>query len=665
MKNTPNKPLQYYLINESDYTIIQTNLDNPDPFVGKKCYQAIFGLNKPCSESGYACPKNHLVNPNYCYTLRNLTEIGLKNTHILSTTIETHDNKYLFNYFTNFYENADEKTVSEQQLLLIRSLIQKYQTTKHELDEVILKEETTKKLFDAFFKNSQLAFFLSDDKANIIKTNHAAQKMLGYTPEELATKKYHDLIKKEDITVAEKNLNVIKQKGKVSVKQRIFTTKDGAEVIAEVEGLKVNEKTIITCCKDITRENYYIEQLEATNKKLEEIQQQQARLIDELYKAKTKAEAGEQLKTVFLRNLSHEIRTPLNGIIGFSAIVNQDMPPEKHQQFMKIINDSGKQLLNVINDIIDIALIEANQMKLFNEEFDLISFLHNAYQFYQSVYKNTINQDVSYHFAPDHNLQRAVIKTDKTRLQQVVKALISNAFKFTQQGQIEFGYTTTNTHFCIFVKDTGIGIAPENFELIFHSFNQVEKHLSRKYGGTGIGLSIVKGILDKMEFSIKLESQLGQGSIFTVLIPLTKIISTTTTPINIQLDTKQRKKILLIEDNEQNAELITEILNKYFDITITESGEAALALPNLQQFSLVLMDIRLPGIDGIETTRQLKARYPEISIIMQTAHALPETKQKSFDAGAELFLTKPIDALQLEQIVVDFFTKKQNNNSKK
>lgn len=259
--------------------------------------------------------------------------------------------------------------------------------------------------------------------------------------------------------------------------------------------------------------------------KNQEIQQQKSNLEQmnlQLKKAKEQAENSEALKNQFLRNISHEIRTPLNGIVGFSSILAQsDITEEEKKQYHQIIEQNAKTLLTTIDDIIDIAKIQTQQVQVFKENFDINALLQEIKKLFQfeAVHQNKSNINI---FAEPGSDNKQIIHTDEGKLRKIILVLCNNALKFTKEGYIKFGYKSENSHLLFFIEDSGIGISEENQKLIFESFSQVEKGLSRNYNGIGVGLTIAKAFVEILNGKLWFESKINQGTIFYFRIPIEK-----------------------------------------------------------------------------------------------------------------------------------------------
>ncbi|MFP4047665.1 MAG: sensor histidine kinase, partial [Bacteroidales bacterium] len=263
----------------------------------------------------------------------------------------------------------------------------------------------------------------------------------------------------------------------------------------------------------------------ALRAKNQEIQKQKSNLEQmnlQLKQAKEQAENSEALKNQFLRNISHEIRTPLNGIVGFSSILAQsDITKEEKKQYHEIIEQNAKTLLATIGDIIDIAKIKTQQIYVLKEEFDINALLQEIKKLFQFEAVNQNKSDINIFTEPGSD-NKQIIYTDEGKLRKILLVLCNNALKFTKEGYIKFGYKTENSHILFFVEDSGIGISEENQKLIFESFSQVEKGLSRNYDGIGVGLTIARAFVEILNGKLWFESEINQGTKFYFRIPIEK-----------------------------------------------------------------------------------------------------------------------------------------------
>lgn len=365
----------------------------------------------------------------------------------------------------------------------------------------------------------------------------------------------------------------------------------------------------------------------------------------ELIKAKEKAEESDRLKTAFLHNISHEIRTPMNAIVGFSGFLHDpNLNFEKRKQFTDIIVQSSNQLLSIISDIVNIATLEAGQEKIHEGEINLNSTLELLYeQFLIKAKKQHLIFNLKT-FLSDHEDR---IISDETKLVQILTNLIGNALKFTQQGSINFGYTIKNNELEFFVEDTGIGVHPEMHEKIFKRFRQVESTMERKFGGSGLGLSISKAYVELLGGKIWLISELDKGSTFFFTIPFKRAKQNTLLEKQIYIESekgiKEQSTLLVAEDEDSNFMLIEEQLSELnFNIIRALNGIDAVEICKSKNIDLVLMDINMPLLDGYEATKQIRFFNADIPIIAQTAYSTDNDMNRAFMSGCTDFISKPI-----------------------
>ncbi len=382
---------------------------------------------------------------------------------------------------------------------------------------------------------------------------------------------------------------------------------------------------------------------------------QQQIIEEELILSREKAVEADNLKSTFLANMSHEIRTPMNGILGFSELLkSDDTGPEERANYIDIIHQSGKQLMNIINDILDISKIEVGQIQINEENTSVNHILDELMILFNPA---ASDKGIELRLHKELNEKESVIRTDSVRLRQILSNLINNAIKFTKKGYVEFGYLlvpecmgkNAELKDCIqfYVTDTGIGIPANKREIIFDRFRQSDESHTRKFGGTGLGLAISKGFVELLGGTIWHESEEHKGSTFYFTIPY-KVGD----PEKIQkIEEKfadqyhwNNFKVLIVEDDDISYRYMSKVLEKTnIGVIRAVTGIEAIELCKKNpDFDLILMDIQLPGINGYEATRRIRAFAPDIPIIAQTAHALAEDRKKSLDIGCNDFITKPI-----------------------
>jgi PAS domain S-box-containing protein len=362
----------------------------------------------------------------------------------------------------------------------------------------------------------------------------------------------------------------------------------------------------------------------------------------ELIRAKEKAEESDKLKTAFLHNISHEIRTPMNAIIGFSALLNEpDVNQETQRSYLKIITDSSDQLLAIVNDIIEISNIEVGILKATINEINLNAQLMLLYQ----QFNHKANEkNIDFRLLTTLSGSRSYIETDNLKLMHVLSNLLSNAFKFTTRGKITFGYNLEGDFIQFFVSDTGIGIQEDQFEKIFERFYQVESTVSRAYEGTGLGLSISKAYVQFLGGRIWLTSQPCVGSTFYFTLPYIVSKKQYITEMEAENNKEFRnpeKSVLIAEDDDNNFFLMKELLSEMnLKIIRASNGvEAVDAFRTGEKIDLVLMDIKMPLMDGYEAARQILEEQPGAKILAQTAYADDEVK--ALESGCMGFISKP------------------------
>ena len=386
-------------------------------------------------------------------------------------------------------------------------------------------------------------------------------------------------------------------------------------------------------------------------------------LFEKLIYSKEKAEESGRLKTEFIQNMSHEIRTPMNGILGFSELLdNPDLTEEKRKRFIEIIKNSSHQLLHIIDDLMEISVLETKQIKAEEHPVcinDLLLELHTIFNI-----KATINK-IELVLTNELLDQESTILTDKNKLNKVLNNLLENALKFTDEGIVELGYKLNNdtkpAELEIFVKDSGIGIGPEKQIMIFERFSQAEKALSKKVGGLGLGLSIAKENAELLGGKISVVSQLGEGATFFVTIPYKPVnmVTKVENEIEKEVDNKKKHTILIAEDEEVNFMvleiLLMDKLKLPYTIIYAKDGLEAVELcKNIPEIDLVLMDIKMPKMDGHEATKIIKKIRPNLPIIAQTAFSSPEEREKAFLSGCDDFMAKPISKDALTAVINNY-----------
>lgn len=516
-------------------------------------------------------------------------------------------------------------------LAQVRNVL-KVERKRREAEKTLLKsEEKFRKLFE---DHSAIKLLIDPDTLQIIDANKSASKFYGWNREELRGMKINDINTLSNDKL-QKEIADLTEKGSMRYELR-HRLKNGEVRDVEVfsSKIKTEDRSLFhAVIQDITE-----------RKKAEKA----------LIIAKEQAEENDNLKSAFLHNMSHEIRTPMNAIMGFSSLmVDFYNNKEQLEQFSTIINQSCNNLLKIIEDILDIAKIESGQLPIKTETFNLNDLFDELLSFFNEYKRHIDKQHIEFklELIPD---QHTTILSDKGKLRQILINLISNAFKFTDKGSIVGGCRMVNNHQLEFyVSDTGTGIPTEKQEAIFERFTQLNNDKKNIYGGTGLGLSIVKGLVHLLDGEIRMESEqedpangkAGRTTFYFLIPYVPGEKEKTATPIVVSHKTYNFNKqtILLVEDNLANTRLIQKILSGTgLTVLHTEYGEKAVELTKTKKPDLVLMDIGLPDISGYEATRQIKAIFPGIKVIAQTAYVSNQDKEKAFKAGCDDFIEKPL-----------------------
>ncbi len=388
---------------------------------------------------------------------------------------------------------------------------------------------------------------------------------------------------------------------------------------------------------------------------------------EELQVAKENAENSNRLKTNFINNISHEIRTPMNGIMGFSEFLNDsNLTTEQRKEYTDIIINSSKQLMSIIDDIMEISKLKSKQFKLQEEETNINELLQKLILGFEALaQKKSITLYQENKISNDQSL----VLIDKLKVEKILTKLIDNAIKFTSQGSVKIDSKIKNNSLIIVINDTGIGIKPDDQEIIFNSFSQSEKEIARTYDGLGLGLTIAKENADLMGGQILFTSTLDHGSSFSLILPYRPIIQTNKK--NMKKDSLEslekpfKHVILIAEDGEVNFLFLKTILQKMEDykfvIHRAENGKKAVDIcEENQNIDLVLMDIKMPIMDGYMATKKIKKLRPSLPVIAQTAYSTAEDIERALAAGCDDFVSKPVDHKILKPILKKYFSFFQN-----
>jgi len=509
-----------------------------------------------------------------------------------------------------------------------RALDAALQLAKFRKTEVEL--QTNRKLLQTIINNAIDAIYIKDLEGKYILINEASEKAMGKSSEEVIGKKDTCFFLAEEAQQLMALDKIVIESGASHTFEEVMTLADGKKHFFNVIKCPMFDDFgqitgLFGIARDITE-----------YKKKDE----------QLLLAKEKAEESDCLKTAFLHNISHEIRTPMNAIVGFSSFLNDlDLDSQKRKQFTDIIIQSSNQLLSIISDIISISSIDAGQEKITEKEVNLDEMLRQLYEQFQLVATNK-NSELT--LVPSPTTIQGTILTDGTKVVQIMSNLLVNALKFTKQGYVQFGYVIKGAIIEFFVKDTGIGIPVEMHTEVFERFRQVENGESRQFGGSGLGLSISKAYVEMLGGTIWVDSALGKGATFHFTIPYKPAIKDTITgnqPVNtFKIRLRTHKTILIAEDEDSNYLYLEEML-KAMPVTIIRAingMEAVEACKSNKGIDLVLMDMKMPVMDGCEATKLIKCLMPMLPIIAQTAYSTDADRAKIMACGCIDFISKPI-----------------------
>lgn len=514
----------------------------------------------------------------------------------------------------------------------------------HNLQQARLINERTQsvKALHESEERFRKAFYTSPDSLNLnrmddgmfVEVNEGFTKLCGYTEEDVRGKTSLDINIWANPEDRIRMVGLLKEYSYVTNFEANFRMKDGAIRTGLMSATILNIQGIPHILS-ITRD---IESIKIAR--------------EELIKARNAAEESSKMKTSFINNISHEVRTPLNAIMGFAELLHEEeLEEDVKQRFTRIIMNNSRQLLGIIDDVLEISRLESGRIPMKLNVFSITEMMKDIYS---TMLKPV--EEANLEFICEYSEEKDyVIQSDKEKLQQVISGLISNAIKFTRKGNITIGFIPGDEDVEFYVKDTGIGIEPEYHEKIFERFFQV-KNTNAEHRGTGLGLSIAKGLIDLMNGTIHVESKPGAGSVFVIRIPAHWMKSESNPRPKGNHTRLNKVTVLIAEDEDDSYEYLKTILYaKVRKILRAKTGFEAVRMVELEKPDLILMDIKMPDLDGFEASRYIHKSLPNLPIIAQTAYSNEEDESKALEAGCVGFISKPIRVQELLGMISRIF----------
>lgn len=617
-----NEHRKVVLTNHHFCKIFQQNV-KPDDLIGKDC------------EIGVSYAKKLFTDPELFES--RINQLVVQRELVVGEILEMTNGKILERDFIPLH--AGDKYLGH--------LWQYHDVTEKRKSQLAIEESEEK--YRGIIENMELGLLEVDTNHSIVRPYRHFCEMLGYTEEELIGKNALELFVEDDYQEKMKEQDRLREEGKQSVYEVQLRRKDGTKMWALISGAPISDSDgnivgSIGVHYDLT-----------ARKNLE----------TDLAKAKHIAEHARLAERQFLANMSHEIRTPMNAVIGMTHLLYEANPTPTQKEYLDSLRFSADSLMGIINNVLDLSKIEAGELEFEEKSFNLEQLMKSLQRTFQFKVKD---KAISVIMDFDPGIQNLVIG-DPIRLNQILTNLLGNASKFTDRGTIgvraKLVRSTKSKYLVEFrVHDTGIGIEKDKLEDIFQNFKQADVKVTRKYGGTGLGLTIVKQLVEMQGGSIRVESKINEGSTFIFNLSLK----------NSEVKTSEKKEkknlaytdtrafiknlnVLVVEDNAMNQKLISKILEIWgCSFEIAKNGRVAVEMSEKAIYNVILMDIHMPEMDGVEATLQIRKdkenKNHKTPIIALTAAALLEEKNRALDAGMNEFLTKPFSPSMLENVIL-------------
>ncbi len=522
-------------------------------------------------------------------------------------------------------------------------------------EELVIEKEKIKEstqLLRESQKTAKLGSYLLDFKTGIWKSSEILDEIFGIDEKYIrSVEGWGNLIHPDDkdMMLSYFANEVIGNKKTFNKEYRIINKKTCQTFwVHGIGELKFNNDGsllfMIGTIINITEKKLTELQLKEKSEEIETQNEEYKQINEELTISKEKAEESDRLKSAFLANMSHEIRTPMNGILGFSQLLlKPNLNEIKRKEFIEIINTNGHQLLGIINDIIDISKIEAGLLKANSNEFNLNKLIDEIEQF---VSPNILHKKLLLTTNKTLKDFECNVITDETKIHQILTNLVTNAIKFTDKGEIEIGYNIKNNFIELFVKDTGKGVPEEDYNTIFERFRQLDNQPKESRTGTGLGLPISKAYVEFLGGKIWVESELNNGTTFYFTIPYNKANEIIKEKNNESKNHNWQNKTILIADDEIISFMYFQEILKETNVNIiyAEDGEVAIEkFKSNTNIDLVLMDLKMPVLNGYSATKEIKKINNNVPIIAQSAYVFADEKAMAFECGCCDYISKPID----------------------
>ncbi len=509
--------------------------------------------------------------------------------------------------------------------------------TERELNQAAIAEKEA--YFEKLFEFSPEGIVILDTNDCVIRSNNSFCNMFGYNPQEIEGKAINDLIVPEHLKDEGKRLTDTAS-GTIINHDTVRNKKDGTPVFVSILAspiiFKKGQVALYGIYRDIS-----------TQKQTEEA----------LIEAKVKAQESDKLKTAFLNNLSHEVRTPMNAIMGFSRLLNEGKISEQQTNHLtSVILESSEQLLSIIDAIVRISTIETGMVEVENNEVDMHLLLNKTVE----GYKDKANKkNIKLRCLSQLSDAQTVIISDELKIQHILSVLIDNAIKFTNNGNVEVGCSIDDASLNFYVADSGTGIDASHQSVIFKRFRQGVINVNQLHSGMGLGLPIAKGYVEALGGKIWLDSSSDSGTTFHFSIPYKPAKKQPVTEREQQKAMPVgQKTVLVAEDEEYNYDLIREILS-FYNIEVLHAWNGKEAVKMVQQnpnIDLVIMDVKMPIMDGYEATKRIKTLNPELPVIALTAYALEGDRALALHNGCDDYLSKPVSIMVLKDMVFKYLT---------